>query len=192
MSVNNIPNTPPISTPGKLLTIESIAQFLTNLVNSVVSAFTSSNIAINGLIADDNTNTTAIAANTTAIALLNSQANSKIISFTRVMTTAAGNVSYTGVGFKPSAVIFIAGIVGGSDSGSTGFSSASTNASLETLDFGTFGVFMQSVSLIIRNPTLADFQTATIASMDTDGFTLTWAKSGSPTGTGTVFALCLR
>lgn len=119
----------------------------------------------------------------------------KIGSFTRDLSAAGGNVAYTGVGFKPSSVIFFAtfpGVsmsVGASDStagngvyyrigaGSNvnGFTNgAATNASF----------YLESAA--------NQYQAGSITSYDADGFTLTWSKANSPTGTGSVFYLALR
>lgn len=118
----------------------------------------------------------------------------KIITATRVLSAANGNVSYTGVGFKPTVVEFIAGISGstvghrtpyGFDDGTHHFSTT------ELLGATNSQTFQNIVSLLIGDDAAGgNFASAAIASMDVDGFTLTWTKNGTPTATATFAALC--
>lgn len=114
-------------------------------------------------------------------------------SLTRDMTVASGNVAYTGVGFKPKAIIFIAGDpTTAANNASVGFDDGATPASLANLNVVGAGQFFTpafSVYLLQAGSTL---QTAVVLSFDADGFTLTWTKTGSPTGTMTVRYLALR
>ncbi len=127
--------------------------------------------------------------------------SSKAISITRVLSAAAGNVSYTGVGFQPTALELscMLGDTGGDLALSQGYTDSS-KAGIATL----IGVNMAAVTTSVANGAFAiycgfnngnagtNFQTAVVASYDADGFTLTWAKTGSPTNTATVNILCLK
>jgi len=115
----------------------------------------------------------------------------KIGTFTRDMSLSSGDVAYSGVGFKPSAVIFISapGVV--AHSISVGFDDG-------TGHYAVFGwgaatslsiTASSSISLI---EAAGDQQTAIIKTLDADGFTLTWTKAGSPTQTGTMAYLAIR
>lgn len=114
-------------------------------------------------------------------------ATSKFDSFTRDLSVAAGTQSITGVGFKPSKVIFISGMNGafagvGIDDGTKhGLAGA-----------GSVPVVSGTYSILVSDASFANSQQAYISSLDSDGFTLTWAKTGTPTSTQTVLYLALR
>ena len=119
-----------------------------------------------------------------------STARFKIIAATKDMAAATADVAYTGVGFKPAAVVAIAAIngtmqysIGILDASSTtaqiGNAQASTNVSVDT-------------SLLAVWAAGGGAQTGTLKSLDSDGFTMTWTKYLSPTGTVTLKFLCFR
>jgi len=116
--------------------------------------------------------------------------STKLIVGTRVMTAASGDVGYTGVGFTPKAVMALAAIQNGlcvswglCDGTPTyravGYESATPNyqAGSYLLDLWTSG---------------SDRQAAIVKTLDVDGFTLTWAKTNTPTGTAQLYFLCFR
>lgn len=116
---------------------------------------------------------------------------SKLITFTRDLAAATGNVAYTGVGFKPSVVIMFA-TVGGTAITSWGFQVGTTRYVLyrynATLDYMSVSFL---VAAIVNEYT--DYAVGNINTYDSDGFTMTWTKeAGSPTGTLTCLCLCLR
>lgn len=119
----------------------------------------------------------------------------KIINLTRVLSVASGNVSYTGTGFQPSAIHFLAGLTGNASTpwASVGFSDGSLNSMLAPFLGTGPGNFMETVNagVISDNATGTNFQSFVVASMDSNGFTLTWTKVGTPTSTAAVSALCL-
>lgn len=136
---------------------------------------------------DDGTSQQWVPANPTPVVL---PAN-KVLRFTRDPTLATGNVAYTGVGFKPSAILFMGaqavspnvGFNGFVDSSRTGFSifdmaagqGAQPNTSAFTCGSG------------------ANFQSAQVLSYDADGFTLAWTRTGAPGGSAfQCAALCFR
>lgn len=116
----------------------------------------------------------------------------KVGSLTRDMTAASGNVAYTGVGFKPKAIVSTGGtnatenfMMAGFDDGTTRGAVASNPGGAGTCQLNLSGIFIPSAA--------ATSQTAVVASFDSDGFTLTWTKTGSPSaGTATVYFLALR
>jgi hypothetical protein len=103
------------------------------------------------------------------------------------MTAASGNVSYTGLGFTPSSCLASAAksgnttaVFGASDSSLTSFNTFAYGGTLTNgADFMT-----------LFDSTVTNGQGAVMASYDTDGFTLTWTKTGSPTGTATLKFMC--
>ena len=114
----------------------------------------------------------------------------KVIAATKDMTAATADVAYTGVGFKPAAIIAIAAINGtiqysngmadaGLTTGNLYNSQASTNAYVDA----------NFISLWAAG---GGNQTGTLKTLDSDGFTITWTKYLSPTGTATIKFLCFR
>lgn len=113
---------------------------------------------------------------------------SKLIASTRDLTAASGNVAYTGAGFKPRALVAF---------GAVNFSIASfgmadvglTNRAVHSTGGGPNFYF--STALILFETVSNNYQTAQINSYDTDGFTLAWTKTNTPTGTANFSVLCL-
>jgi len=102
--------------------------------------------------------------------------------FSRGMTVASGTQAITGLGFKPSYVLFTAS-VGASNAFTIGFDNGSIRKVLYVVDAiaGNFtGSGARSISLYTAS---ANQQWAIIQSFDSDGFTLSWTKVNSPTGT---------
>lgn len=104
----------------------------------------------------------------------------KVGSFTRDMTASSGDVSYTGVGFTPKGVAFIyckssANFVflgWGFDDG-TNHSCISIYAAAGTEQGGdTYSIAIYEAGDKAQN--------ASISAFGADGFTLTWAKQGTP------------
>lgn len=117
--------------------------------------------------------------------VFNPSPNAKYISFTRDITALSGDVSYTGVGFQPTAIIFLAN--SGTTYGSIGMGS-DTLDKCAFMDGGT--VTVQAQSIMVQ--TGGAGQIATVKSLDADGFTLAWVKQGAPgAGTVTVMAVCV-
>jgi len=114
-------------------------------------------------------------------------------SLTRDMTSASGNVSYTGIGFSPKAVIFF---------------NAKDSSGLNYLGWGfdggahAKGIFMATTTGIAYANAIYSIngyqdinnaQVAEIYSLDKDGFTLKWIKGGSPSaGTLTVYYMAFK
>lgn len=114
---------------------------------------------------------------------------SKVIAFTRDASAASGDVAYTGVGFVPTSIIAVAGIegtvplcIGGADSAKAG----------KTVEQYYGGLVTKYDYLIGLDVSSGNQQRAIVSTFDSDGFTLTWTKTGSPTGTINGFFLCFR
>lgn len=117
----------------------------------------------------------------------------KIGAFTRDMTLASGSQSITGLGFKPRAVIFFAGDPSSAaDNAVIGFDDGSNPSGLVNLNAISAGRwFAPAVSIYLLQGG-GTSQTASISSLDSDGFTLGWTKTGAPTGTMTIRYLAIR
>lgn len=111
---------------------------------------------------------------------------SKQIYATRDMTSATGDVAYTGFGFTPRHFTVVSSI-SGTNVASWGMSDVS--GGVYGTGFVTYytytPAFGQSTSLgvAILNTAGATDQEGKVKTFDADGVTLTWTKNGSPTGT---------
>lgn len=113
---------------------------------------------------------------------------SKVIASTRDLTAATGTVAYTGAGFKPRAVLAFGAV--NFSIGSFGFGdSALANRAIHNTGGGTS--FYGSSALILFETVSNNYQTGALASMDSDGFSITWTKVNTPTGTANLYFLCL-
>jgi hypothetical protein len=121
--------------------------------------------------------------------------NSKIVTFTRDMTLASGSQAVTGVGFVPTSIVFLVSI-SSTASFSAGFCDSARRI-MSMYQFGTAGSQSWSndqtgLDIYLADGTGTNYQIATVASYDADGFTLAWTKGLSPTGTARILALCFR
>lgn len=113
----------------------------------------------------------------------------KVLAGTRDMTAASGDVAYTGVGFKPAAIIAIAG----GDGTKLDFSAGMADAAAYKSVCYNLTVFTSAAVLINLVPATGKQQSAILKTFDADGFTLTWTKAGSPDAeTAGLYFLCLR
>jgi len=113
----------------------------------------------------------------------------KLITSTRDFTAASGDVAYTGVGFTPKVIVaWVAqdnqvraslGLWETSHATGTAIGQDGTNWQVET------------ALLIHATQGAGTNQNAILKTADADGFTLTWTKVGSPTGTVSLIFLCL-
>lgn len=111
----------------------------------------------------------------------------KYITFTRDREAASGDVSYTGVGFRPTAVLFLATITG--NLASIGMSDGTNHKLIKSLDTTAIQVLTTKAISCVTNANVG--QSAVLASFGSDGFTLTWTKEGAPAaGTIVVMAVC--
>lgn len=93
--------------------------------------------------------------------------------FNRTSGAPSGNVSYTGLGFKPSAIILIGGIDTVTEK-CWGFGTAANGRNLYS-DGTNANTSTANIFHFVR---LTDTQDATVVSMDADGFTLAWTRTG--------------
>jgi len=119
-------------------------------------------------------------------------ADVKVGSFTRDLSTASGTQAITGVGFEPTAVMFFA-IVDTTTQTSWGMDDG-TISSANMDNYGdTANTYRNDLghSIWLR-PNATNYSYAKITSLDSDGFTLTWVKNNSPTGTATIMYMAFR
>jgi hypothetical protein len=114
----------------------------------------------------------------------------KVGSFTRDTSLASGTQAVTGVGFKPSAIQCHSGF-GNNDKVSTGMDDGTTAVSLSR--HATPAYWQTSAGSSFRMTTGgADDYAGKVTSFDADGFTITWTKTGSPTGTASLRYMAFR
>jgi len=120
---------------------------------------------------------------------LSSPLSSKVISSTRDLAAASGDVAYTGVGFVPTAIVALSANLGSTMSFGV-CDSAKTEKSIAQLSDGAGS---SDVNALLQLSTgIGAQQSCIVKSFDADGFTLTWTKTGSPTGTVTLIFLCFK
>lgn len=117
----------------------------------------------------------------------------KVGSISRDTSTASGSVAYTGVGFKPKAIHVFGGVVGTTKYTMNGFSDGTTQRGMADNGPVSAGTYDDTGALIyIINSSGGNFTAGTLTSFDADGFTVSWAKTGSPTGTAVIYYLAMR
>lgn len=111
-------------------------------------------------------------------------------SFTRAGDAGDGDVSYTGVGFKPKAVI-IAGRWEFWTASSIGYSGGVNKNAAFTYDTDYYESFVVDKLIDLHGDGGDQYQKAVLKSFDADGFTLTWEGYGTNEALITFYALCL-
>lgn len=110
----------------------------------------------------------------------------KIGSFTRDISIASGSQSVTGVGTKGGAAFFFAAI-NGTSAMSFGFDNVTAAFIVGDDNPGGAGTyFLKTTQSIGLKQAVGSLAEGRLTSFDTDGFTLSWNKVGTPTGTATI------
>ncbi len=122
---------------------------------------------------------------------VNTRLKSKVLNITRDMTAASGAVAYTGVGFQPSAMWVYAVISGSTNQFSMGFCDSALDE-LFMLQDSAGNIYPLTNKLLKVESSGGNAQECVVNSFDSDGFTLGWTKTNSPTGTVTVMCLLFR
>ena len=121
--------------------------------------------------------------------------SSKLISFTRNSASGAGTQAISGVGFQPTAVLFLASIPG-AGMASIGFQDSDrtkeslVDRQLMTANDWDSGVYNgDAINMVLASSVNYG---GSITAYASDGFTITWVVRGSPSGTIKIRALCFR
>jgi len=119
-------------------------------------------------------------------------ASVKVGTFTRDTATASGNQAITGVGFTPKALLFVGGQSTSAEIG-WGLSDGTNEANLydryNITSANNYGVVNSRAMTFVEDGT-KDYS-GTIASLDADGFTITWTRASTPTGTLLIMYLAI-
>jgi hypothetical protein len=113
----------------------------------------------------------------------------KISSFSRDMSASDGDAAITGTGFKPSGIIFISYV--DPVSGAVGIDDGNGTHGI-IMHYGAGSTYGGSTDSIHFWVSSGNSVSGYVKSMDSDGFTVTYVKQGSPTGTASVFYLAFR
>jgi hypothetical protein len=105
--------------------------------------------------------------------------------------SVAGAQAITGVGFKPNIVICFA-VVNSTYLYSWGIDDGTTARGIMSQSTDAAGRCAGTSNLIALYTSGSTNTYALITSRDADGITITWTKTGSPTGTAQIFLLFLR
>ena len=120
---------------------------------------------------------------------VNTRLASKLITATRDLAAATGDVSYTGAGFTPTSIHSVGAIRDG-DVLSVGFSDSSKTSA--NVNIYTGGKTNYEDKILLLQVDTTNYVMVTLKSYDADGFTLTYTKTGSPTGTANLRFLCVK
>ncbi len=105
-----------------------------------------------------------------------------------VLYTGTGSSNaVTGVGFQPAAMVCLGCFDQDGYVAAWSIHSSSTGKGIITYPTTQFAD-QAGIGFFVDG---SNYQTFTGVSMDADGFTITWGKGGSPTGTGRLKYLCL-
>ena len=103
----------------------------------------------------------------------------KIGTFSRDSTTSSGTQAVTGVGFQPTQMIFFMDDDATAES-SYGLDNGTTSTSVFSQ---TASAFNQGGSAIFDYEDVGKSYAGAVSAFGADGFTITWTKTGSPSGT---------
>lgn len=117
------------------------------------------------------------------------------ISTTRDLTTASGTQTVSGFGFTPSTCIAHGTVNGAAIGTYTTFSGLVDSALNQSVIYASGGtaMFVNTGNILAAvDATGGNFQFAAITAYASNQLTLTWAKTGVPTGTFTFSLLCQK
>jgi hypothetical protein len=113
-------------------------------------------------------------------------------SFTRDISLASGTQSITGIGFSPKIVIFLATVNVAAGKMSIGINIPSAGVCLYDANSSVAGSYGYDDNAIVMYTDSSNKYQGVIQNMDSDGFTISWTKTGSLTGTVGVKFLAIK
>lgn len=128
---------------------------------------------------------TVIAPSVAGTLLTDADVKFKFGSFSYNVATASGSQAITGVGFQPDFVEFF-GAIGGGSNEMMGHSDGTTEGTMYTQGGGSTTKQVDATKAMVFLTSATDAAQGDVA-MTSDGFTITWTKVNSPTGTATIF-----
>lgn len=101
------------------------------------------------------------------------------------LATASGTVAITGVGFRPKNVQIL-GSIASTDTTSSGWGNGVASGCIYNNGLGGGGWTASGTNALFLVTGAVDSARGVISSLDADGFTITWTKIGSPTGSASI------
>ena len=120
---------------------------------------------------------------------LNTRLASKVVAVSKDVS-ATGDQAITGVGFTPTSIILFL-TIGGTKNYVSGICDSSLAERCTVIDYAGNGDYTASYVAFFTTAS-SQVARAIVKSFDADGFTLTWDKVNSPTGTANGYAICFR
>jgi hypothetical protein len=121
------------------------------------------------------------------------QARFKVGNFSRDVSVASGNVAITGLGFEPSLVIFFGiGVNGTTDKVGIAFYDGTNQTELHEQSGAAWYRNLDRLFNFYYYGSGSNYLIGTGISLDADGFTINWSKTGSPTGTALISYVAFR
>ena len=161
------------------------AAFLTNIINSAVTISTSLNASgasVVGIYPSGASGSVLISRGNSALPVFAAVPRVKVGTFTRDLTTATGNQTISGVGFKLTSLDILASFTGSADKASSvGFADASSSRCQSQDDQGKMSHTNDLV--VIWNTYPGVNQSGTLGSTYDDGFIISWTRNGNASGT---------
>jgi len=112
-------------------------------------------------------------------------------SFTRDSAAGSADVTYTGVGFKPKAIIFLGSPLSAANGVTWGMDTITSKFRVSGLYSSGLVFYSDNTCSIAIAITISDVQSGVVKTFDADGFTITWTKAGTPTGIATIGYLAI-
>jgi hypothetical protein len=116
----------------------------------------------------------------------------KVGSFTRDTATATGTQAITGVGFQPKAVIFTGAKNGTESVVYCSFTDGTTDGQTYSREEETAGNRTSNIDLFQFHQSGSGNYNSAGLTLDSDGFTISWTKAGTNSGTITAQYLAIR
>ena len=154
-------------------------------------ASSASDSAASAAVSESNASDSEDAAAQSAIDAAAYEVQTKIGDFSRVMTTASGDQVVSGLGFTPKAVIFFADISGTAGAASWGLDDGDGGKVMNDDWVNTNGTYEHAGGGIWIEPAAGARQTGVISAIADGQFTITWTKTGSPTGIASIKYLAI-
>lgn len=119
---------------------------------------------------------------------------SKIIIITRNASAVDGSVSYTGVGFTPTALSLNWSIAGASSFGAgVGYVDSTKQGRANSYDQNAVVVTNNAIDIWTPDDGNTKYDSGVVTSFDADGFTIAWTKTSTPASVSVpISVLCLR
>ena len=119
------------------------------------------------------------------------QTQFKVGSFTRDISTATGTQAVTGVGFQPRLIVFLNAGSGGTKM-SIGFDDGTSHQCLYQQSIGSSFLIQGSYSIVMDQVSGSVNYLGLVSAFGADGFTVSWTKTGAPTGTAAIPFIAIR